>query len=479
MQAVTPQSLEPQRRPSVELILLALPMIAQFSSYVVLQFTDTYMLSLVSDMAATAAGQAGSIVWSIVAFGFGTLLLVNTLASQSYGRKDFASCGRYLWQGLWFAAMYGTLVLFTLPFARRFFDAFGHEPALAHLEAQYFQICLSFAVIKLFSAATSQFLTAVNRPAVVMIATFAGVAANVVANYLLIYGNFGFPQLGVAGAAWGTNVALVVELAIMWVFIARSNIGRLYNAFDARFDGKMFAALLKVGSPAGLSTVAEVAAWSTFMVVAVGTFGTTVMSAQNYAFRFMMVSFMPAVGIGQAVTALVGRYIGRGEHDQAARRAHLGFVVVSLYMVSCGALMILFRHQLMSFFTADQQVIAIGGTILIMMALYQLFDAMYVVYHGALRGAGDTLVPAIVLAVLVWTVCVGGSFFVARNWPQYGAIGPWGISIVYGMMLGVFLMLRFIRGGWRQIRLHGEKSPSNERFASDRVPGLELIVENP
>lgn len=479
MHAATTQSLETQRRPSVELILLALPMIAQFSSYVVLQFTDTYMLSLVGDVAATAAGQAGSIVWSIVAFGFGTLLLVNTLASQSYGRKDFASCGRYLWQGLWFAAMYGTLALLALPFARRFFDAFGHEPALAQLEAQYFQICLSFAAIKLFSAATSQFLTAVNRPTVVMIATFAGVGANIVANYLLIYGKFGFPQLGVAGAAWGTNVALVVELAIMWAFIARSNIGRLYNAFDARFDGEMFRTLLKVGSPAGLSTVAEVAAWSTFMVVAVGTFGTTVMSAQNYAFRFMMVSFMPAVGIGQAVTALVGRYIGRGEHDQAARRAHLGFVVVSIYMVSCGALMILFRHQLMSFFTADPKVIAIGGTILTMMALYQLFDAMYVVYHGALRGAGDTLVPAIVLAMLVWTVCVGGSFVVAHNWPQYGAIGPWGISIVYGMMLGVFLMLRFIRGGWKQIRLHGEKSPSNERFASDRVPGLELIVENP
>jgi len=468
-----------ERRPSVELTLLALPMIAQFSSYVVLQFIDTYMLSLVGDVAATAAGQAGSIVFSIIAFGFGTLLLVNTLASQSYGRQDRAACGRYLWQGMWFALGYGALAMLTMPFARPLFAAMGHEPALVELEATYFQICMSFAALKLVSIATSQFLTAVNRPTVVMVATFAAVATNVGANYLLIYGNFGFPKLGVAGAAWGTNIALVVELAIMWAFIVRSNIGTTYHAFDVAFKWPMFRTLLKVGSPAGLSTVAEVAAWSTFMIVAVGSFGTTVMSAQNYAFRFMMVSFMPAVGIGQAVTALVGRYIGRGEHDKAARRAHLGFVMVAIYMVTCGGLMVIFRHHLMRMFTVDEQVIAIGGTILVMMALYQFFDAMYVVYLGALRGAGDTLVPAIILAVLVWTICVGGSFYVAKHFPQYGAVGPWSITTLYGLCLGAFLLIRFSLGGWKRIKLEHHAVPSNELLRSDKVPGLELLAETP
>ncbi|MCS7071481.1 MAG: MATE family efflux transporter, partial [Anaerolinea sp.] len=343
MQQVEEQATATTRRPSVELLLLALPMVAQFSSYVVLQFIDTYMLSVVGDLAATAAGQAGSIVWSIIAFGFGTLLLVNTLASQSFGRGEFKTCGRYLWQGMWFSVAFGAVTILTLPLAGNLFAAFGHEPALARLEAGYFQICVSFATFKLFSVATSQFLTAVNRPNVVMAATFAGVGANIAANYLLIYGKLGFPALGVAGAAWGTNVALIVELAIMWAFLLRSSVARTFNALDSRFDWSMFRTLLKLGAPSGLSTVAEVAAWSVFMVVVVGFFGTTTMAAQNYAFRFMMVSFMPAVGIGQAVTALVGRYIGRGEPSRAARRAHLGFVMVSIYMVSCGVLMVLLR----------------------------------------------------------------------------------------------------------------------------------------
>jgi MATE family multidrug resistance protein len=485
MQAVTEktESAVPfpvRRRPSVELLLLALPMIAQFSSYVVMQFTDTYMLSLVGDLEATAAGQAGSIVWSIVAFGFGTLLIVNTLASQSYGRKDPAACGRYLWQGLWFAVGYGALAMLALPLARPAFDAFGHEPALAALEASYFQICLSFVIVKLAGTATSQFLTAINRPNVVMLGTFAGVAANIGANWVLIFGNLGFPKLGLVGAAWGTNIAILVEVLVFWGYILLSDVRREYHALDLRPRGPLFRTLLRVGAPSGLSTVAEVAAWSMFLVVAVGLFGTTVMTAQNYAFRFMMVSFMPAVGIGQAVTALVGRYIGAGEPEQAARRAHLGFAMVSVYMVSCGVLMVVFRHDLMRLFTVDEQVVAIGGSVLIMMALYQFFDAMYVVYHGALRGAGDTLVPAIVLAVLVWTICVGGSFVVAKTLPEYGVVGPWAITTVYGLLLGAFLMARFSVGRWKSIRLHpGHDPASMPRASSDRVPGLELIAEQP
>ncbi|MCS7033499.1 MAG: hypothetical protein NZ561_05825, partial [Phycisphaerae bacterium] len=96
-----------------------------------------------------------------------------------------------------------------------------------------------------------------------------------------------------------------------------------------------------------------------------------------------------------------------------------------------------------------------------------------------LRGAGDTLVPAVVLGVLVWTICVGGSVVVARTWPELGAIGPWAATTLYGVCLGVFLMVRFCLGGWKRIRLHGESSLSKELTVSDKVPGLELIAERP
>ena len=467
--ASDPTASRHEHRPTVELLLLALPMIAQFSSYVVLQFIDTYMLSLVGDLAATAAGNSGGLVWSVVALGFGTLLIVNTLVSQSYGRGDHAECGRYLWQGVWFALGYGVLALLSIPFADNLFLAFGHEPALAALEADYFRICVWFCAVKLLTTACAQFLLAVNRPGIVLAATIASVLANIGANCVLIFGKLGFPAMGAAGAAWGTNVALVVELAFMVGAIALlPAIGRRYNCADWRPRRGHFAAILKVGLPAGGSTVAEVLAWSLFMVWVIGLFGTVTMAAHTYAFRFMMVSFMPAVGIGSAVTALVGRYIGAGKPYLAARRAHLGFVMSAAYMVAMGAGMVVFRHELIGLFSADPQVIRIGAAILVMMAIYQIFDAMYVVYNGALRGAGDTLAPAIVLAALVWTIGVGGGFVVATYRPELGVIGPWAAMTLYGALLGLFLMTRFARGRWKAIRLHGEEAIRRD---ADRLPG--------
>jgi MATE family multidrug resistance protein len=196
------------------------------------------------------------------------------------------------------------------------------------------------------------------------------------------------------------------------------------------------------------------------MVWVIGLFGTMTMAAHIYAFRYMMVAFMPAVGIGSAVTALVGRYIGKGQPELAKRRAHLGFVMSAIYMVSVGVLMIVFRHELIGMFTSDPQIIRIGSACLVMMAIYQIFDAMYVVYNGALRGAGDTLVPAIVLAGLVWVVGVGGGYLAAKSRPDLGVVAPWAVMTVYGAILGLFLLTRFNAGRWRSIQLHPKSRPT-------------------
>src|SRR5205807_10211678 len=97
---------------------------------------------------------------------------------------------------------------------------------------------------------------------------------------------------------------------------------------------------------------------------------------------------------------------------------------------------------------------------------YQLFDAMYVVYNGALRGAGDTFVPALVTAVLCWSITVAGGYWIAHTWPQFGVVGPWIAATVYGVILGIFIWLRFVRGSWREIQLD---RGSNIENASDTL----------
>jgi MATE family multidrug resistance protein len=177
------------------------------------------------------------------------------------------------------------------------------------------------------------------------------------------------------------------------------------------------------------------------------------MAANTFMLRYMTVSFLPAYGFSTAVTALVGRYIGQQRPDIAARRAHLAFGVTTLYIGLCGAGFIIGRHWLMRLFTHDPHVIAIGATYLIFAAIYEISDSMYIIYSGALRGAGDTVAPTLVMAGLCWSITVAGGYAVARWVPGLGFGGPWIMACIYGIILGIYMLLRFTGGRWRAIRL--------------------------
>jgi MATE family multidrug resistance protein len=201
-----------------------------------------------------------------------------------------------------------------------------------------------------------------------------------------------------------------------------------------------------------------------------GQFGTYAMAANTFMMRYMVLSFMPAFGIATAITALVGRYIGRGEPDVAVQRANLGFKITAIYMMSCGLFFLLARNSLIHLFTADPQVLQTGAMLLIFAAEYQFCDALYITYNGALRGAGDTLAPAIATGILCWGITVLGGYAVARNWPRIGPAGPWAVATVYGIILGLFIYFRFRRGAWRAIHLEQPTMP-------DRVSRAVMVPE--
>ena len=204
-----------------------------------------------------------------------------------------------------------------MPAAQNVFIWMGHEPALAADEGIYLRITLAGSVFKLLGVAFGQFLLATDRPGSVLLSTVAGVSANALAAWMLIFGHGGLPRLGVAGSAWGQNAGVVVESAVLLFFILHGPGRRLYNVLDFKLRREQMFTLLRIGIPSGVQIVADVLAWSLFGMWVMGQFGTAAMAAQTYMMRYMVVSFMPAFGVGTAVTALVGRYIGRGEPDIA------------------------------------------------------------------------------------------------------------------------------------------------------------------
>lgn len=446
MSAIDPS---PPRTPLAELLALALPTVLQMLAYTIEQFADTFMLSKVSDLHAAAAGNAGGLVFAVISFGFGVLMLVNALVSQSFGAHRHADCGPHLWQGVWFGLGYSVLCVPLMFCAGPIFRLMGHAPALVALEVQFFNVSVALLAVKMLAIAFGQFAIAVDRPMVVFWAASAGMVANVFVNWLLIYGNWGFPALGVAGAAWGTNSAVLTELAIVAAFVLSPGMRARFNSFAWRFDRIRLRELLRAGIPSGFQTAGDVFAWNIFFGGVLAAYGTAALAASIYAIQFMKVAFMPAFGLSVAVTALVARHLGEGRPDLSTQRAHLGFRVAATYMLCCGVVFWLAGRPLMSMFSHDAEVVRIGATVMIFCALFQLFDAMFIIYSGALRGVRDTFVPACVQIALCWLMVVGGGIAAAKYAPGWGVAGPWTIGVVYVAILGTFLLLRFRAGRWR------------------------------
>ena len=441
----------------VELLSLALPTVAQMASYTAMQFIDTWMLSRPragGEMAATAAANSEMLNFAALSLGMGTLVLVNTLVSQSFGRRDFRQCGRYMWQGVWLGLMYTAVMLSLMNLGPAIFrGGFGHAVVQANLESAYWRIVIFAAAAKLVSMTLSQFLLGIDRPRSVLAAAVLGTGINAAAAWCVVLGHCGFKSHGVVGAAWAQNVGVTCEMLTLVAMTLRPSLREQFGVGDWLPRAGHLATLVRVGVPSGLQWFSDVLAWGVFCNGVLAVLGTAAMEANTFMLRYMVASFMPCVGIGVAVTALVGRYIGRGMPLVAARRAHLGFFLSLAYVTVCGIIYIVAREPLMRLFTHDPQVIRIGGLYLVCAAVYEIFDALYIIYVGALRGAGDTLRPAVVMATLCWTVSVAGGYAVAMWAPTLGLGGPWYAGCLYGVLVGVYMWVRFVGGKWREIRL--------------------------
>jgi MATE family multidrug resistance protein len=474
LEATTQSELETSgRSPLSELLRLAAPTVAQMASYTVMQFLDTWMLSHTGDkiIAPTAAANSGILAFSVISVGMGVSWIVNTLVSQAYGRKDYRACGQFLWQGVWFGFLFWLPLLPFLVFVPRAFAAMGHEPELVRQESVYLQIVVALSVLKLVGSSFDQFLLAVDRASLVMVATMIGIAANAIAAWAMIFGHLGCPAMGVVGAAWAQNIGVGVESLVKICFAFSPAIRTKFNVTDWRLRSEQLRQLVRIGVPTGLQVMSEVLAWGAWVNLVLALFGTRAMAGVNFVFRYMAVSFMPAFGIGTAVTALTGRHIGRRRPDLAMQRAHLGFKVSMIYMLPCGLAFILFRRPMMALFTDDPETMRLGSRMLIFAGVYQLFDAAYIVYNGALRGAGDTFIPGLMTATLGWLLTVGGGYAIARFVPGLGTAGPWLLASAYGAGIGLYMYVRFIRGKWKAIDL--EQPP-----AADKVPNFNLATES-
>src|SRR6185436_9289755 len=201
----------------------------------------------------------------------------------------------------------------------------GHSPGQIALESVYGQILVFGSVLTLATRCVAQFFYGMHRPAVVLVAGVTANVVNLVLNYALIFGLCGLPKMGIAGSAVGTVIATAVELALPMALFLSPAYNKLFQTRRGwRPSRRYLMDILRIGWPPGLMFGNEMVCWAAFMVGMVGHFGPHHSTAGWIAHRWMSLSFMPSVGISVAVTAMVGKCIGMGRHDLAAKRAWAG-----------------------------------------------------------------------------------------------------------------------------------------------------------
>ena len=462
--------------PLRELIAIALPAVATMTSYTLMQFVDLRMVAELGPDAVAAQGNGGMAVWIPMAAVVGMLSIVNTFVAQNLGAGTPEKGSAYAWNGLWMCVLAAAALAIPAIFARDIFSSMGHAPGVVDLETTYAQILFAGAFFPLAGRSLHHFFYGAHQPGIVLISTVAANIVNIGANYVLIFGLWGFPEWGVAGAAVGTALGGLIEFVLpMVVFLSPSMHDRFATRTSWRLSFDHWRRLWRTGWPAGLQQGNEMICWGVFMMALAGgverfpTLTTVDNAASWVTLRYLTLAFMPTLGLSFAVTAVVGRALGAGDVPGAQRRAWLGVRLGMAYMGACAVAFVVFREPLMRFFVSSEftpeqadEMIRVGGLLMICAAVFQLFDAIGVVLMGALRGAGDTVWPGVVSAALSWIVIVGGGWMMLVIAPELRSVGPWIAAAAYIILLGIAMTWRFVGGRWRSINLLGDAPATPE-----------------
>ena len=429
-------------------LALGLPLIGSHMAQMAIGITDTVMLGWY-DVEALAALVLANTAWMVLfLFGSGFAFAVMPLVSSAAERGDTTRVRRVTRMGLWVSTGFALAVLPFLWFSGPLLVWLGQAPGLAAAAQDYLRIIGWGIVPALAVMVLKSYLSALEHTRVQLFVTLAAAAANVAVNYALIFGNWGAPELGIRGAAIASLTVQVVSVAALAAYaVRRFPDHRLFQRLW-RPDREALREVATMGGHVGLTVLAEVGLFS-FASLLIGLLGTVALAAHGIALQVASISFMVPLGLANAATVRAGRAFGRGDmqtlRDGAKAAFGLGLGWAALAMVAFVALPDLFISLYLD--PAEplrDEIVAMGRGLLLMAALFQLFDATQVNAISLLRGMHDTRGPMLIAATSYWLVGAPAAWVIGFGL-GYGAQGVW-LGLVLGLgAAAVLLTTRFWR----------------------------------
>ncbi|MEM5542272.1 MATE family efflux transporter [Sulfitobacter sp. AS92] len=428
------------------ILTLGLPLIGGHLAQMAIGVTDTVMLGWYSVEALAAVVLGSTYFFVLFIFGSGFAMAVMPLVAAYDAEDDEIGLRRATRMGLWLSVGFAMIALPAMIWSPAVLDLLGQGPNLADTAGDYLKVAGWGIVPALLVMVLKSYLAALERTQVVLWITLLAATINALANYALIFGNWGAPELGVMGAAVASVTTQFVSLigVVIYVLIALPQHSLFVRLW--RVDTQMLVRVFTLGLPIGLTTLSEVGLFAASSLM-MGWLGTITLAAHGIAIQLASLTFMVHLGLSNVATIRAGNAYGRRDVQHMARGA---VIVTGLSLVFALVTMVGFvgwPEPLISVFMQEDEparleILAIGTGLLVMAALFQLVDGAQVVALGLLRGVQDTQVPMIMAAISYWLVGMPCSYLLGFTL-GYGAMGIWA-GLVAGLgVAGVLLNLRF------------------------------------
>lgn len=429
---------------------LAAPMALTQLSQIAMMSTDLAFIGRLGGDAVAAAALAGTVYFVGSTFGMGLMSAVAPLAAQAYGAADAGLVRRALRVGLWAGLFIALPIMLIALNGEAILLALGQAPGVAHL-AQNYLAGLAWGIAPMLSfLALRSFMGAVNRPEPVLWITLAAIPLNALLVYPLLYGQWGFPQLGLTGVGLATStVNLGTFLAGLWFATCRAPF-RDYHVLARlqRIDWRLMRQLLVIGAPISLSFLLEYGLFSAAAIL-MGLISTAALAAHQIALQITAILFMVPFGISMAATVRVGHATGRNDAIGVRRAGLMAMLLGVSLAVLFTVGIILARYDIVQLFLGSgladaEATAALAATLLLVGTTFFITDALQTIAVGALRGIKDTRVPLLLAVLGYWLIGFPASYVLGLR-TALGATGIW-IGLSLGTAIyAALLVMRFLR----------------------------------
>lgn len=425
------------------ILTLAIPLVIGQLGQMLLGVFDTLMVGKVGILDLAALTYANSLFIIPFVFGIGILTCVSIRTSTARGADDTADARNICRNGLYLSTIIGICFFLAALALYPFLHSLGQPDDVATHSQSYYLIIMASLIPCIISIMLKNHADALDRAWPAFWIFMAGVALNILLNAALIFGKWGFPELGLEGAGVATLIARILIVVAMLAWFQSDKRLKIWTPehWFKKPDWSEVGKLLKLGFPAGLQTLAEV---STFAVAGllIGAFGAEALASHQIALNVSGMSFMIPLGISMALTVRIGET--RGNKARQISIVKSGWAITLISSCSTAALFILAGHVIAGWFIDDLKIIQIAASLLVVAAVFQIVDGLQVASTGLLRGLHDTRTPAIMAIISYWGVGIPSGYILAHYFGLEARGIWWGLANGLGVA-GVLLSVRIWR----------------------------------